>query len=283
MSSYRTVARAPLLLSFLFVVQQGQSNEWVELSAGAFLMGSTTAQVEQGYRISAQGYGHDRVRAYHWFDTEVPQKRVTLPAFRIQKTPVTNAEYAAFIRETGRAAPFVDEKTWRSYGLIHPYSRVEQYLWNTSRPPKSRDNHPVVLVTLADARAYATWLSDKTGRHLRLPAEAEWEKAMRGEDGRLYPWGNQYDAGLLNNADNGPFATMPVGAFPAGISPYGVLDGAGQVYEWTTTPWSDGKAVVKGGSWDDHGGICRPAARHGRPVNLKHILIGFRLIEIIEE
>lgn len=103
---------------------------------------------------------------------------------------------------------------------------------------------------------------------------------MRGTDGRLYPWGDSYDASRLNNADHGPFATMPVGSFPQGASPYGVLDGAGQVYEWTATKQGEKRRVVKGGSWDDHGGICRPAAWHARPQQLKHILIGFRLVEV---
>ncbi len=100
---------------------------------------------------------------------------------------------------------------------------------------------------------------------------------MRGTDGRLYPWGNSYHARFLNNNDQGPFSTMRVGSFPQGASPYGVLDGAGQVFEWTCDV-SRKRATVKGGSWDDHGDVCRPAAGHTRPVNLKHILIGFRLV-----
>ena len=72
---------------------------------------------------------------------------------------------------------------------------------------------------------------------------------------------------------------MPVGSFPAGASPFGLLDAAGQVFEWTGTAPVTGRAIVKGGSWDDSGcGICRPAARHSRPAALKHILIGFRLV-----
>ena len=137
----------------------------------------------------------------------------------------------------------------------------------------------MVLVSYYDAVAYADWLSQRMHRHLHLPTEEQWEKAMRGDDGRLFPWGNDYDPARLNNIDRGPFATTPVGQYPAGASPYGVLDGAGNVFEWTRTPWSKGLITVKGGSWDDHGGVCRPAAHHGRPPHLKHILIGFRLVE----
>jgi formylglycine-generating enzyme required for sulfatase activity len=137
----------------------------------------------------------------------------------------------------------------------------------------------VVLVSHADAVAYAQWLSRRTGRRWRLPNEAEWEKAARGSNGRRFPWGDEYLADRLNSHDNGPFDTLPVGTFSKGASPFGILDGAGQVFEWTGTFAGSGRAIVKGGSWDDKGcGVCRPAARHSRPVTLKHILIGFRLV-----
>jgi len=254
---------------------------WVMVPAGDYFSGSSRIQVEQAYQISATGYGHDRVRSYGWFDHEMPMKKHTLPAFRIQKTAVTQRDYARFIEETGYRAPFVDAETWQSYGLVHPYQRARGYNWSGNRPPAGKENHPVVLVSAGDAESYAEWLSRKTGRKLRLPDAEEWEKAMRGSDGRLYPWGNDYDAGRLNNADQGPFSTMPVGSFPQGASPYGVLDGAGQVYEWTATRRGEHRRIVKGGSWDDHGGVCRPAAWHTRPNQLKHILIGFRLVEVM--
>ena len=131
----------------------------------------------------------------------------------------------------------------------------------------------------ADATAYAAWLSIETGEVWRLPSEKEWEKAVRGTDGRLFPWGDTFDAARLNSHDSGPFDTLPVGTYPAGAGPFGLLDGAGQVFEWTATPAPGGRYFVKGGSWDDRGcGVCRPAARHGRPAALKHILVGFRLV-----
>jgi len=272
---------ALLLLLPVYLLAAGAiaANEWVTIPAGAFLMGSTPAQVEAGYRISAQGYGHDRVRQFGWFDHEMPQHTVTLAQYRIQKTAVTQREYAQFVTETHYPAPLVDAATWQEYGLVHPYSRAQAYNWQQGRPPEHRGDHPVVLVSSRDAEAYAQWLSHKLHRTLRLPTAAEWEKAMRGTDGRLFPWGNRYDAARLNNDDRGSFGTMPVGSFAGGASPYGVLDGAGQVYEWTSTPQGAHRRIVKGGSWDDHGGICRSAAFHSRPIMIKHIIIGFRLVE----
>ena len=137
----------------------------------------------------------------------------------------------------------------------------------------------MVLVSHGDALAYARWLSERTAQRWRLPTEAEWEKATRGGDGRRFPWGDAFHPDRLNSHDQGPFDTVPVGTFPTGASPFGILDGAGQVYEWTATRVGGARAIVKGGSWDDKGcGVCRPAARHSRPVALKHILIGFRLV-----
>ena len=135
------------------------------------------------------------------------------------------------------------------------------------------------MVSHDDALAYAAWLSAETGRPWRLPTELEWEKAARGPEGLVFPWGGSFDPALLNSHDTGPFDTVPVGSFPAGASPYGLLDAAGQVFEWTASPGNPGRFLVKGGSWDDSGcGICRPAARHGRPAGIKHILVGFRLV-----
>ncbi|MDQ6992532.1 MAG: SUMF1/EgtB/PvdO family nonheme iron enzyme [Mariprofundus sp.] len=257
-----------------------RANTWINIPSGNFLMGSTPAQVEQGYRISAKGYGHNGVRKAGWFDNETPQHQVYLPTYSIQKTAVTNIEYAKFIRATGYPAPFVTAKVWSNYRLVHPYSWVKPYLWLDGHIPKNRGNNPVVLLSYDDALAYAKWLSKKLGQQLQLPNEMQWEKAMRGNDGRLYPWGNTYDAERLNNADHGSLETLAVGFFNKGASPYGVLDGAGQVFEWTSTVWNDQRMTVKGGSWDDHGGVCRPAAHHGRAKNLKHILIGFRLVSM---
>lgn len=247
--------------------------------AGPFVAGSDRAEREAAYRLDELAYGHDVTRRGAWYEGEAERTTRETVAFEIMRTPVTNDQYAAFVAATGHPVPDVNPATWAGYGLIHPYERTRRHAWRDGRPPPGRGDHPVVLVSHADAVAYAAWLSRQTGRRWRLPTEAEWEKAARGADGRRYPWGDAFLADRLNSHDAGPFDTLPVGAFAAGASPYGVLDMAGQVFEWTATPAGSGRYLVKGGSWDDSGcGVCRPAARHGRPADLRHILIGFRLV-----
>jgi len=250
----------------------------VAVPAGPFVQGSDRAERELAYRLDEAAYGHRITREREWYENE-PRRTVETAAFEITAIPVTNAQYAAFLDQTGHPWPDVDAKTWAGYRLIHPYSRSRRHAWSGPTPPAGRADHPVVMVAYEDAVAYAAWLSGKTGRTWRLPTEAEWEKAARGTDGRAFPWGGEFDPTRLNSHDSGPFDTMPAGTFPAGASPYGLLDAAGQVYEWTSTAAGAGRYIVKGGSWDDKGcGTCRPAGRHSRPAGIKHILVGFRLV-----
>jgi formylglycine-generating enzyme required for sulfatase activity len=251
----------------------------LEIPAGPFIVGSDAAEREFAYQLDEGAYGHSITREQRWYAGETDRATIALPAFHITRTPITNGEYAAFVADTHHRAPDVDAATWAGYGLVHPFARTRRHAWRHGRPPAGREAHPVVLVSRDDALAYAGWLSRRSGQRWRLPREEEWEKAARGRDGRIFPWGDAYDAGRLNSHDNGPFDTLPVGTFSNGVSPFGILDGAGQVFEWTGTPAGSDHAIVKGGSWDDKGcGVCRPAARHGRPLSLKHILIGFRLV-----
>ncbi len=250
----------------------------IEVPAGPFVAGSERAEREAAYRLDERAYGHGVTRKNKWYEGEV-RKTPTLPAFHITRSPITNAQYAAFVAATGHTAPDVDRKTWAGYRLIHAYGRTRRHAWVGGGAPEGRADHPVVMVSHRDARAFAAWLGRETGSQWRLPSEAEWEKAARGTDGRRFPWGEAYDPARLNSADRGPFDTVSVGRFPDGASPFGMLDAAGQVFEWTATPAGRDRFIVKGGSWDDKGcGVCRPAARHGRPAGIKHILIGFRLV-----
>lgn len=253
--------------------------ELIEIPAGDFIAGSDADEREAAYRLDEKAYGHSKTRQWGWYDRERPRQTASLPAYCIMQTPVTNAQYRQFVEATGRAVPDVTAETWRGYKLIHPFERTRRHAWSKGVPPEGRDDHPVVMVSYTDASSFAVWASKKTGLTLRLPSSDEWEKAMRGTDGRWFPWGNDYDAGRLNSHDKGPFDTVPVGSFKTGRSPFGLLDGAGQVFEWTSEPAGKGRHHVRGGSWDDSGcGVCRAAARHGRPDGIKHILVGFRLV-----
>ena len=253
----------------------------VAVAAGQFIAGSDLAEREAAYVLDEAAYGHSRTRKFGWYDRERKRATYQLPAFEITRTPISNAEYARFVAETGHPAPDVDEATWKGYRLVHPFARTRRHAWRDQQPPNGRADHPVVMVSHADAEAYAAWLSAKTAQLWRLPSELEWEKAARGVAGKFFPWGDAFDPARLNSHDSGPFDTLPVGRFPAGASPFGLLDAAGQVFEWTASPGNPGRFLVKGGSWDDKGcGVCRPAARHARPMAIKHILVGFRLVRI---
>jgi len=253
--------------------------EVISIAAGAFTQGSDASEREYGYVLDESGYGHSRTREGKWYSAEIPRKSVKTEAYAITKNLITNAEYAVFVKDTGYQPPAVSEEEWKSYGLAAPFSRVQKFIWTSQKPPINRAKHPVVLVSWSDANAYAKWLTTKTGQLWQLPTEIQWEKAARGTKGNYFPWGNIYSATLLNTYDAGPFDTVPVGSYPGGASPFGMLDAAGQVFEWTRDPARKGRYIVKGGSWDDKGcGVCRPAARHSRPAFLKHILIGFRLV-----
>lgn len=254
--------------------------EVVEVPAGKFIMGSDRGEREYAYRIDEKAYGHSATRKQKWYENE-PRRTPDVPGFHITKTLVTNEMYAAFLAATGHPAPDVDRKTWDAYGLIHPYKRSRKFAWAGGKMPAGRGKHPVVMVSWHDANAFAAWLTKETDYRWRLPREPESEKACRGTDGRYFPWGNTWDQRLANSHDAGPFETVAVGSYPEGKSPYGLLDATGQVFEWTSAPNPNrkGRYMVRTGSWDDKGcGICRCAARHSRPENIKHILVGFRLV-----
>lgn len=285
----RPLAFFSLFLTLVLVGCEPQvpAPELTQVPAGPFLLGSESAEREAAYALDETAYGHSRTRQAAWYENEVERRELTTPGFFITTTPITNAQYAAFVADTGHPPPDVRPETWKQFGLVHPYARTHRHAWADGKPPEGREDHPVVLISYDDAQFYARWLTLRTGLRWRLPTAREWEKAARGTDGRRFPWGDVWQPELANTHDLGPFDTMPVGSFPEGASPYGMLDAAGQVFEWTQTlvgkeltATGQKRILVKGGgSWDDKGcGICRPAAWHPRPGNLKHILIGFRLV-----
>lgn len=242
------------------------------IPAGDFWMGSTREEREYAYRLD-----HEITRSYAWYEKETRRKARTT-SFCIDRFPTTNRQYKKFIDQTGHPAPSISKDVYRTQGfLVHPYEKFTEFLWRNGTFPPAKDEHPVVLVNHRDAEAYCAWVGNIAKQPTRLPTEAEWEKAARGTDARIFPWGNEWRSNALNSGDRFG-STTPVNQFPNGKSPYGLYDMAGNVFEWTASKWDDTKMVVKGCSWDDLPGTCRAAMRHGRPFQSKHILIGFRCV-----
>jgi len=215
--------------------------------------------------------GSERSRDWEALSPEMPAAQVSLPAYRLSRTQVTNAQYAAFVRASGHLAP------------SH---------WHDGKPPRGREQYPVVRVSWYDAVAYCDWLAGVSGKPYRLPTEAEWEKGARGTDGRTYPWGDEWDARNSNTKESGKEEAMPVGAYPRGASPYGLLDMAGNVWEWTSSLYvrypyraDDGREdlsvpearVLRGGSWLDSADRARCAARRSYIPAYHSRIHGFRL------
>jgi formylglycine-generating enzyme required for sulfatase activity len=181
--------------------------------------------------------------------------RVHLAAYSIARVPITNAQYQLFVQATAQQPPSD---------------------WEGRRAPRRKESHPVVYVTFHDALAYCRWLSEATGKPITLPSEAEWEKAARGaEDTRAYPWGDDFDEARCNVDESGFGTTTPVGIFLNGASPYGCLDMAGNVWEWTGE--SD-TVVVRGGSWYAPRVDARCAYRRWSQPGLRFVFLGFRVV-----
>lgn len=248
------------------------------IPAGEFLMGSTDAG-----------------------DDERPAHRVFVGEFEIGSCAVTQQEYARFVRATGHPPPAV-----RRLPLIADVAReglfqelAEPYEWDGGEPPHGRANHPVVLVRYDDCIAYCRWLSDELGRVVRLPTEAEWEKAARGGfEGRRYPWGDDINSADCNFLSDGALkaerGTRPAGSFPPNA--YGLFEMSGNVWEWVCDwyaadayalgetrdpqgPASGTLRIVRGGSWvNDDVTMLRCAYRHKVPDDTYAHSVGFRIV-----
>ncbi len=238
--------------------------EWVKIPAGEFWMGTDE------------------------FLDEQPKHRVHLPTFWMARVPITNEQFALFIKDSGYRGLHWERRHWSSDGCVL----------------SGFENHPVASADLHDAWAYCEWLSRVTGKTIRLPSEAEWEKAVRGsDDARTYPWGDAPGSFRCNSSEFGLRNTTPVGIFPTGASPYGLLDMSGNVCEWTCslyrpypyvpesdselvrwslTRWSRDNSelvVCRGGNYynDIHWGRC--AARDHYPGDIDEpIGLGFRVV-----
>ena len=186
---------------------------FAEIPEGSFLMGS------------------DKGRDPDAYDDELPQHEVALPTYYMARCPVTVAQFRSFVEDSGHEPSDRD-----SLGGVA--------------------NHPVVWVSWYDAIAYCEWLTERLKKWdetpeplagllhrdewvVRLPTEAEWEKAARGPDGHVFPWGDEADPNRANYGDTSIGTTSAVGCFPGGASPYGVLDMSGNVWEWTLSLWGE--------------------------------------------
>jgi formylglycine-generating enzyme required for sulfatase activity len=251
----------------------------IAIPAGKFVVGSTPEERGTAYDDYQATAGKDVARTHHWFDLEPDRTVKELDAFQIDLMPVTQAEYAEFVITGKVPEPAIDEAAWRAQGFQQDFAtEVARFVWHDTTPPNGREDHPVVLVTQPDAAAYCAWRGEMRGVARRLPTADEYEKASRGDNGLSYPWGNVFASDNLDSAVAGTRDTMPVGSYPKGASPYGVLDLAGIVFEWTSTPWPDGsgKLTVKGSAWDYFAGVGRGASAHGRAPAIRHAIIGFR-------
>jgi formylglycine-generating enzyme required for sulfatase activity len=232
--------------------------EWIGIPAGTFVMGTAPDSV---------GMLADRHRDLGipagWFLKECPAREVHVPAFAISRNLVTNGELALAAAELG-------------------------FAWQGEGPP----DHPAA-VSHWQAAAFCQWLSARTGRLVRLPSEREWERAARGSDAREFPWGDRFDPACANTRESGAGTTAPVGSFPRGASPYRVLDMAGNLDEWTITPyapypgapgdvcatedWALSPFVTRGGGFNHTRDAARCARRHGVYDDSP---VGFRVVSV---
>ncbi len=171
--------------------------DWVDIPAGVVRRGTPVDEVAAVARRYA-----DTGVPMEWYLKEAPRADIHVPAFRIARTPVTVGQWTRFAAATGRPVP------------------------------QGPTDHPVIGVAWEVATAYCRWLQERLGGlEIRLPTEDEWERAARGDDDREFPWGDEYRTGLANLVDLGIGSTTPVGSFPEGASPFGVLDMAGNADE----------------------------------------------------
>ena len=215
-----------------------------------------------------------------------PRRPKWLPDFAIARHPVTLGQYMQFLEflahEEGRdaalaRAPRMDARGRRR---IRWDPRRETVVL-VARPEPGPDamSRPVTSISWGDAQAYARWRSHDEGRELRLPTEMEWEKAARGVDGRLYPWGDEFEPTYCNcrNAMQEGVGLQPVGSYPRDVSVYGVADVAGGVMEWCADGEHPQVRRARGGAWNRTGRECTVVGAISLPPWITGTAIGMRL------
>lgn len=253
------------------------SVKMVYVPGGTFPMGSTTSEIEDAISLCSQHYSP----CNRWYyERESPQHRVTLDDYWIDQAEVSNDQYRLCI----------------DAGVCEAPNTCKKGSPTINNPDKS--NHPVVCVDWEDAQAYCNWVGG------RLPTEAEWEYAFRGEAGSIYPWGDEFDGSRLNYCDkncsqtyaddrfdDGYAMTAPVGSYPSGVSWSKVYNMGGNVFEWVSDwmdeyeieavsnpsgPLSGSEKMVKGCSWFYNPAYCRGAARPSVSPDTRFDYLGFR-------
>ncbi len=271
--------------------------EFRSVPAGSFLMGS-----------------QDDSEA---FDDEKPQYPFDIPyEYEISRFPVTNDQFKAFVEAEG----YAELKYWKIAKAAGCWEggKVKRRYWASEKEevaeewadalvdygePFNLSNHPVVGINWYEALAFTVWLTDRLrdasrmppGWEARLPSEAEWEKAARGTDGRIYPWGDKADPNRANYNKTGIGTTNAVGCFPGGASPYGCQDMAGNVWEWTRSVFkdhpydskdgredlnagNDALRVLRGGAFNSYAGSLRCACRYRSYPGSRLRRVGFRVV-----
>ncbi len=222
-------------------------------------------------------------------DANEAPRDVTVAPFTLMRTEVTNAQFADFVSQTGHVTDI--ERAGAGYVWRGRWRLLDGADWRSPSAGGTSlaglDDHPVVQVSARDAEAFCAH------HGLRLPSEAEWEFAARGTDGRRFPWGDappqqrpvaepHANFGTVPccapDGTDGHERTAPVGRYPAGASPFGLLDMAGNVWEWTASPFPGRPEhrVIRGGGWGNNPYCLRVSYRHGNPPHFGLDMVGFR-------
>jgi formylglycine-generating enzyme required for sulfatase activity len=264
----------------------------VYIPAGEFTMGSTDDEMDHALALCT-GYYYDCER--NRFEGEQPAHTVALDGFWLDKTEVTNAQFAAFLNK---------EDNQEEGGVTWLNREDETCLIERAgdefRPKSGYGDHPVIQVSWYGAAAYCRWVG------AWLPTEAQWEYAARGPDGHIFPWGDEPDGTRLNycdancdldwtdeSFDDGYAHTAPVGSYPDGASWAGALDLAGNVWEWGADWYGDYPSgrqenpsgpsagdyrVLRGGSWNFHWDNVRAVNRSSVRPDARNAIFGFRCV-----
>ncbi len=255
-------------------------------------VGSSYINPVDGARLLYIPAGEFEMGSNDGYSDERPVHMMYLDAYWMYETEVTNTQFAHFVAATGHRT---DAEQVGSSDVFsgNQWNIVTGAYWERPAGPSSTlnglEDHPVIHVSWNDAVAYCVWAG------VRLPTEAEWEKAARGTDGRTYPWGNTWNSRNANSgeAGDGYEQTAPVGSFPGGASPYGLQDMAGNVWEWVSDWYSSGYnsnspasnpqgpnngeyRVLRGGSWLDIEDLLRSAYRYSYSPAFSFNYFGFR-------